>query len=154
MRHGKLINFRSSSVLYRFVSTQIDSERRFLFSVNTDQSDGSLSSTSILRDLVVRILNEWGAFLDINLYQEAIVHFLGGEGNLMQPTNILVNERVVGHQNMYLLDSETVLHVSSVVRHENTYRTQLNRMLQHTALKQMQWLNFNRETVQLITLKK
>jgi GxxExxY protein len=154
VQHGKLINFRSSSVQYRFVSTQLDSERRSFFSVSTDRWDDCVLSSSMLENHVNRILNEWGAFLDINLYQEAIIHFLGGEETLVKPVNILVNGRVVGYQNMCLLNSETALHVSSVVRHEKTYYNQLVRILQHTSLKRVQWVNFNREKIQLITLKK
>ncbi len=154
VRHGKLVNFHSSSVQYRFVSTQIDSERRSLFEVNTNCWDGSLLSSSVLRDLVVKVLNEWGSFLDINLYQEALVYFLGGEEVLMQSVDVFVNGGLVGRQNMHLLDSETGLHISSVIRHEQAYKKQLQRLLAHTSLQQMQWVNFNRNTVQLITLKK
>lgn len=154
MRHGKLINFSSPSVQYRFVSTNIDSERRFSFVVNMDHWDDHLPSSMALQNLVFKLLREWGAFLDISLYQEAVVHFLGGEDYLMRSVDIFVNRRVVGRQNMYLLDVKTGLHVSSVVRHAETYKKQLSRILQHTSLEQIQWLNFNRETIHLITLKK
>lgn len=154
VRYGKLLNFRSSSVQYRFVSTNIDSERRFSFVVNTDHWDEHLSSSVALQSLVVRLLGEWGAFLDVSLYQEAIVHFLGGEDNLMRFVDILVNKRVIGHQKMYLLDEKTGLHVSSVIRHAGAYQKQLSKILQHTSIEQIQWVNFSRETVQLTTLKK
>jgi len=154
MRHGKLINFCSPSVQYRFASTQIDSNCRFSFAVNTDQWDEHLPTSSALQGLVLKLLVEWGAFLDISLYQEAGVHFFGGEDNLMGSIDLFVNSRMVGHQNMYLLDDRTGLHISSVIRHVEMYKKQLSRMLQHTSLDQIQWLNFNRETIQLITFKK
>jgi GxxExxY protein len=154
VHHGKLINFISPSVQYRFVSTNINSERRFSFLVDTKELDDGLSSSPILKSIILKVLGEWGAFLDIGLYKDAVAHFLGGEDALIRPVDICVNNQVVGHQDMCLLNAETGLHISSVIRHPDTYGKQLSRMLEHTSLKQIQWLNFNRETIQLITLKK
>lgn len=112
------------------------------------------------------IQNELGRLCNESIYQaelihrcsscglKAISHFLGGEGTLMQPVEILVGGRLAGQQKMCLLDSETGLHVSSIIRYEKTYQKQLQRLLAHTSLKQMQWVNFSRENIQLITLKK
>jgi GxxExxY protein len=127
LAHGKLINFSSSSVQYRFVTTTIDAEQRFSFSVVESGWDAGLSSSSILRGIVPRLLEEWGCYLDVSLYREAIIH---------------------------LLDFETGFHVSSIIRHERTYRKQLQCLLEHTSLRQMQWVNFNRKNVEFITLKK
>ncbi len=154
LAHGKLINFASPSVQHRFVTTTIDAKQRFTFSINESNWDASLSSSPVLRGIVLRLLEEWGAFLDINLYKEAVVHFLGGEASLMQPVEIDVKGFHAGHQKMCLLDSETGLHVSSIIRYEQTYKKQLQRLLDHTSLKQMQWVNFNRKNIRLITLKK
>lgn len=152
--HGKLINFSSPSVQYRFVSTAIDFKKRFMFSVDEGEWDAKTSADQTLREIVLRLLSEWGAFLDISLYREAVIYFLGGEEALMHPVEVCVAGRSPGCQKMYLLDDVTGLHISSIIRHEQAYRQQLDRLLSHTALQQMQWVNFNRETIQLITLKK
>jgi GxxExxY protein len=154
LAHGKLINFASSSVQHRFVTTTIDAKQRFSFSVNESGWDASIPSSSTLRRIVLRLLEEWGAFLDISLYREAVVYFLGGETSLMHFVEISVHECPAGRQKMCLLAPETGLHISSVIRHEKTYREQLQRLLKHTPLKQMQWVNFNRKNIELITLKK
>jgi len=154
VRHGKLINLSSPSVQYRFVSTKIGSKKRFSFSVSDDGWNETLPSSPILQKVVCDLLREWGAFLDINLYREAMIHFLGGEEALQKPVSVVEADRVVGSQKMLLLDAETGLHVSSVIRHERTYKKQLSRLLKHTSLQQIQWVNLNREIVQLITLKK
>jgi len=93
-------------------------------------------------------------FLDVSLYRSAIYHILGGEDELVQPVDVVIDGQVVGNQKICLLDNETCLHVSSIIRHFESYKKQLLKILTHTRLKQVQWVNFNRETVQLITLKK
>ena len=154
LAHGKLINFTSPSIQHRFVTTTLDAKRRFSFSINDGSWNASLPSSPVLRGVVLRLLEEWGAFLDINLYKEAVVHFLGGKASLMRPVEISVEGCSAGRQKMCLLDFETGLHISSIIRHEQAYQKQLQRLLAHTSLKQMQWVNFNRENIQLITLKK
>jgi len=43
---------------------------------------------------------------------------------------------------------------SPAIQHFESYKKQRLKLLDHTSLKQLQWVNFNREKVQLITLKK
>lgn len=154
LQHGKLINFAATSVQSRFVSTNIDSKKRFSFTVDDHACARTLSSSKILREIGLHLLAEWGAFLDIHLYRDAIHHFLGGVEALMQPVELFVNGRLVGRQKMGLLDHETALHISSVIHHLDSYKKQLHRLIEHTHLKQIQWLNFNRDILHLITLNK
>ncbi len=154
LRHGKLVNFASASVQYRFISTQIDAEKRFSFRINDDAWVPDIPSSRVLQEIVLNLLSDWGAFLDISLYREAVFHFLGGEDQLMHPVDVCVDGRVVGHQKICLLDEDTGLHISSTIRYRESYQKQLSRMLEHTGLKQIQWVNFSRDAVYLTTLKK
>lgn len=154
LQHGKLINFASASVQYRFVSTNINREKRFSFVINDDALESHISSRKILREIVLNLLTEWGAFLDIGLYREAMFHFLGGEEQLIHSVDISVDGRIVGHQKMCILNENIGLHLSSAVRYQESYRKQLSRLLNHANLARIQWVNFNRNVIQLITLKK
>ncbi len=154
LRHGKLVNFSSSSVQHRFVSTSIDSSRRYSFTIDDNAWAADIPSSEKLREIVRDLLNDWGAFLDINLYREAIIHFLGGEEQLLSSVDFSVDGRFVGHQKIHLLDGSTCLHVSSTIRHRESYQKQLSRMLEHTALKQIQWVNFDRSEIHLVSLQK
>lgn len=154
LREGKLINFSSPSVQHRFVSTNIRPATRYAFTINDSSWDSHLSSSENLRGIIQNLLNEWGAFLDVNLYREAVFHFLGGEDELLVPIDISVNGRLIGHQKMHLLDEKTGIHISSTIQNIKQYRKQLIRMLSHTNLEQMQWINFCRSEIEFITLKK
>ena len=72
----------------------------------------------------------------------------------MQSVEVVVEGRAVGHQKICRLDDETCLYVSSTIRQFESYKNQLLKLLNHTPLKQVQWVNFNRKTIQLITLEK
>lgn len=154
LQFGKLINFSSPSVQHRFVTTNLNMETRRVFHVNANMWAAGLSSGELIRAVVQDLLLDWGAFLDVGLYRDAIHHFLGGEEALLRSIDVVVAGSVVGHQKICCLDDETCLHISSTIRHFDSYKKQLLKMLKHTGLKQMQWVNFNRENVQLITLRK
>lgn len=154
LRHGKLINFRPSSVQYRFVTSNLDVRKRMGFEVHDDNLLTDMPLSLVIKDVVSNLLAEWGSFLDINLYREALHHFLGRDNLLMQPVDVIFDGKIIGTQCLCLIDERTCLHVSSVIRHVESYKTHLLKMIHHTSVEQMQWVNFNRETVQLITLRK
>ena len=154
LHYGKLINFSSSSVQYRFVTTRLGCEKRMAYEIDDHFFRMDVSSSHPVRDIVHNLLTDWGAFLDVNLYREAIHHFLGGDNVLMRPVEIILGEDVVGSQKLCLLDNETSLHVSSVIHHVESYKRHLLKMLRNTNLAQMQWVSFNHENIQLVTLKK
>lgn len=154
LREGKLVNFSSPSVQHRFVSTNIEPETRYSFAIDDSEWAADIPSSEKLRVIVCELLSDWGAFLDINLYREAVFHFSGGEEQLLAPIDISVGERMVGHQKMHVLDEETALHISSTLRNIMPYRKQLHRVLSHTNLKQIQWINFCRNEIKLVTVRK
>jgi GxxExxY protein len=151
---GKLVNFGASSVTHRFVSTTITTEDRYKFAVLDQDFDLRSDLNQTLHRIVNMILQEWGAFLDINLYRAAIIHFLGGEEKMLMPVDFFLEGRSVGHQLMCLPFKGIGVHVSSVIKNPEGYRKQLVRMLSHSNLEQLQWINFSRDKVRLITLKK
>lgn len=154
LREGKLVNFSSPSIQHRFISTNIGSANRYSFAIDDRAWAADISSSGRLRAIVSDLLSDWGAFLDINLYREALFHFLGGEEQLLSSVDVFMGERIVGHQKMHLVDKETGLHISSTLRNVEPYRKQLLGILNHTRLNQIQWINFSRNEIKLITLKK
>lgn len=153
LTEGKLVNFGSSSVQNRFISTSISAEVRHSHEVLVGEWDGNSELSSKLPEIIRSIVAEWGTHLDVNLYREAIHHFLGGVEKLCVPVDVMLGGRCVGKQIMPVLDGNSILHVSSIVNRLKQYRKGLERMLCHTDLEQMQWINFCRNSIQLITLK-
>jgi len=152
LRHGKLINFRPSSVEHRFISTQLTPETRRQTIVDKADWDEPDETSLLLSQTVRSLIDDWGAFLDIDLYKEAILHFLPQQS--VQPIEICTNDRIIGHQNICLLQPNTGLHVSSIKEGIGMYGNHVRRLFNHTRLEHIQWINFNQSVIQMVSLKK
>ncbi|MEA2012300.1 MAG: GxxExxY protein [Verrucomicrobiota bacterium] len=93
VRHGKLINFTPLSVEYKFVSTSLDFQSRKRFSINNKNFEDRDSESAMLLNILTELLNNWGVFLDINLYNEALVFFLGGSEKVIHSVDIYVDKK-------------------------------------------------------------
>ena len=154
INYGKLINFRPTSVESKFVSTKLNISQRKNYKIDKDNWDSGNKSCQCLEDIIISLLDDWGAFLSILLYNEAICHFLGGMDKIKKPVEIYYNNRVVGHQNMLLIDNDTAFHLSGLARAQLSYEKNIIRLLKHTKLRQVNWLNFDKTKITLKTIKK
>jgi GxxExxY protein len=154
LHHGKLINFGPASVEHRFISTSLTPDDRKKFSIDTRRWDGSDMESSLLAETLCCLLKDWGVFLSVDLYTEALTHFLGGHQKAIRTVEISADGRVLGKQKITLLRQDTGLHVSAIWQNLPSYEKHLGKFFFHTGLKKLQWLNFNKNTVQMITIKK
>lgn len=152
LNHGKLINMRTGSVESRYVSTQLtgDAQRQYSFDVN---GWDSLDPDALrLQELVAELLCDWGAFLEVQLYREALIHFMGGADRVINPINIQVGHRVVGKQKVCLASKDVAFHLSAIKTHHASYKKHMTRLLNHSTLKKIHWINFQGANIQLKTL--
>jgi len=154
MNHGKLINMRPQSVQHIFISTRLTKKKRYKFIID-DGGWNDLDEDSIsLRQLLVSLLTEWGAFLDTNLFYDAINYFRGGEENVVKRIELLKDSRVLGTQRAHLLNSEIAFKISAATKTTFYYERHLHKFLNHTSLKAIQWINFNHDKIEFITISK
>ena len=154
VHHGKLINLFPKSVEHRFVSTRLTHERRRNM-IFDDSSWNELCVRGLgVRQLLEDLLFDWGAFLERSLYAEALTHFFCPEDLQGRPVNICVGGRVVGRQDVCLLEDDVSLHVSAITKNHLSYQRHLERIFEHTCLTRIQWINFNRDKVEMVSLKK
>ncbi|MDZ7302385.1 MAG: GxxExxY protein, partial [candidate division KSB1 bacterium] len=152
MQHGKLVNLRPPSVESRFVSTRLTAEKRHQYVIE-DQLWHELDDDSIwLKQFVIDLLNDWGAFLDTALYCDAINHFRGGKTNVVKRVKVVSGARVLGKQKANLLNSEVAYSISSKTKDDKFYERHLHKFIQHTTLKAIQWINFNHDHIQFKTV--
>jgi GxxExxY protein len=152
LQHGRLVNFRTQRVEHEFVSTTLThSERRRLNIVDGEWADSS-GASQLVRTKTVQLLEDWGAFLDVNLYRDALVYFLGGWEALSRSVAVQNGSRCAGTQRLNLLDEHTGLAVTSKRSAVGAMRDNLQRLLRHTPLKYLQWVNFNGHRVEFTTL--
>lgn len=154
LHHGKLINFRPTSVESRYVSTRLDRNDRMNFCLEGDLSPDNDGQSNSLKESLRGLIDEWGVFLEASLYREALLHFLNGPETGIQPVDISVNGRIAGSQKMCILNPTTAWHLSATRLHLPSYEAHIARLLSHTRLKQIHWINFNQRIITFKTLKK
>lgn len=152
--HGKLVNFRPSSVEHRFISTRLAAHERYAVRFEHCFWKEICPDDTLVREKTHDLMMDWGCFLDVELYKEALIHFLGGYEKRIQPVDVCVDNRVVGIQKVCVLQEDSALHVSSVKKHKEAYQKHIERLFKHTRLTRIQWVNFNQNKVEMITLKK
>ena len=152
VNHGKLINFRTSSVEYRFVSTTLDIHSRGDYNINLETFDNNKKSI-LLVDIIRDLLKDWGAFLDLNLYHEAVIYFLGGKEKVMTPIDIVRDSRVIGQQAVCKLDERIAFHFSALTKNFKSYERNIKRLLSHTKLDSIEWVNFDKRNIEFKTIK-
>lgn len=152
--HGKLVNLRAESVEHEFVNAPLTRAERTSFEVNTKCFKPTPKAAGYLCDLLVPMLHDWGTCLEVSLYAEAATHFLGGEAQVVQPVDVLWEGRKVGMQRFRLLSPETAFKITGFEAEHRGYEVELHRMLDHTALNFIQWINVGRRMVTFKTLSK
>ncbi len=151
---GKLVNFRTAGVESQFVNTQLTLAKRREFSVDASRwvqlCDRCETAARLLEDL----LRDWGGFLETSLYLEAITHFLGGESAVLARIPVSRQGRLLGTQPVQLLSSDVALRMTALTENHDEFEVHLQRMLSHSQLRGIQWVNLNHHVVQWTTLTK
>lgn len=154
MRHGSLANFRPEKVQHEFLSTRLTPEKRRQFKIEDSAWLSVDGKSRWLRDTVIALLNDWGAFLEIGLYREAVTHFLGGPEGVLQPIPIHSNGRLIGSQSVHLLTNDITFAFTAISAKHSEMQDHQTRFLKHTHLRCIQWINFDRDQIEFRTLQK
>jgi GxxExxY protein len=149
--HGKLLNFRTPRVTHEFVSSSLCKTDRHQYNMDLTMWDAADEAGFRFRALVEELVEEWGLFLEASLYQEATVHFLGGEDQVTQFVDIQNDGCAVGRQKFSLLDEQTAFFITAV-KHEAEYEKYLRNVVQHSRLRRIQWVNFNNHDIKFVTV--
>ncbi len=152
LQHGKLLNFRASSVECEYVSTTLTFQDRLDFKMITSGFFEKSDRCRLLQTSLESLLGEWGTRLDKNLYSDALTHFLGGVETVVSSVDVYDKQRVVGSQKMHLLDQKTAFHLSSVRDAQRSYENNLRHLISHTTLSAVQWVNMSGNSITLKTL--
>ncbi len=151
-QHGKIINFRPPSIEHEFVSTTLtQSARRSLSIIDINWNHDS-EPASRLKTMTIELLKDWGAFLDTDLYTEALCNLYCDGVEIIQPIEIQSGTSTLGTQNIPLLSPTETFCMSSVRNGISTYQTHLQRFLRHTDLKHLHWINMNSHNIEFKTL--
>lgn len=150
----KLLNLRTPKVqglLRRSPLHRVD-RRQFTLDANRWQAQSGECDEVLRR--IQELLKDIGAFLEARLYEEALVHFFGGELRCTRRIEIRRGELELG-THRFCCHSEDMAFVVTAF-HENSaaHEAQLRRLLRLTPLRGMQWFNLDHAHLQAMTLLK
>lgn len=154
LAHAKILNMRSGSVQYEFVSTTVTNTDRYAFSLDFDLWQDRDADSRWLRETIRRLIEEWGLFLDVTLFYEAIEHLRGGTANVIRPVVITLGKNPIGRQPSHLMNSHTAFKITAISNDVDQFEKRLLKFLSITSLQAIQWINFNRHNVCFKTLER
>ncbi|MGA2245662.1 MAG: hypothetical protein ABSH48_11735 [Verrucomicrobiota bacterium] len=111
-------------------------------------------SCVVLRQTIIDLLQDWGAFLDWALYQEAPIHFLGGTSNVERRVNLKRGRLDLGGQPMFDHAPGVAFRITAYTESQNHIESHLRRLLALTELKAIQWINLNHARIEFTTVQK
>lgn len=147
--HGKLVNVRPEAVEHEFVNTQWDRAKRTSFEVCLARWQRS-SIVHDLPDILVPLLRDFGAGLELGLYEEAIAHLLGTDCSEM-PHPVRMAGREVGQQQFRVIAPGVALKLTAL-DDLHDFESHALRLLAHTDLCKIAWVNIHPKQVTFTTL--
>ena len=154
MRDGLLVNLRPDSVEKEFVSTTLDLNQRRQIKLYVNEWIVVSDECDRWRQLLLELLTEWGAFLEIPLYCDAMVHFYGGTDAVRRRIPIYDGNTLVGTHEVCLLDENTAFAITGLKTKQLTMAAHFQRFLNHTKLTHLQWVNMNNHDIEFRTIKR
>jgi hypothetical protein len=153
MHHGLLINLRPGQVKKRYVSTTLDVAARRRIVVHDSEWQAINESSQRLHRLFLELLADWGAFLQLSLYREAIVHFFGGPAEALQRIPVYDGKAIIGTHEVCLIAKDTALALTALKEGRDQMKDHLRRFLGHTELAHIQWINMDNHEIEFRTLE-
>ena len=92
-------------------------------------------------ELITELMTEWSTFLDIQLYKEAILHFLA-----ISPVQQCLR--------FCPIDKTTLIHFTTLNRKKAAYCKNLKKYLNATKYQRIEWVNFDQNQIELQSLSK
>jgi len=149
---GKLVNFRPPKVDGCVHATRISPEARRQVNLDTTRWRDVTPECATLRETMGELLADWGAFLEVALYQEALTHLLGGESSVAQRVPLHRNGLALGTQRFHVHSPGTAFRVTAVSDGAEGIEAHLRRLLALTDLQAIQWINLDHADIRLVTL--
>lgn len=154
--HGKLVNVGPELVEHEFVNTTLTRANRTRFAIDDSDWNEPPTDRRGLREVLVAVLRDWGTGLELPLYAEVLTHFLGGEALVVRDVDVVVDGRWIGRQSMCLAAPDAAFQLTQITDAEGLRRFSDHacRLLRHTSLGRIQWINITLHQVTFRTLRR
>jgi GxxExxY protein len=147
LAHGKLVNLRKESVEHEFVNTTLRHGDRTGFETVDVQWSDKAPGAARFREVLTALLRDWGTGLDLQLYEEALTHLLGGEAQVVAEVEVRTPEHTLGHHKMRLAAPRVAFALTALPDADADYESHTRRLLRHTELEAVLWANIGLKMV-------
>ena len=149
---GKLLNFRPAKVEGQLRATGIShADRRQLRIDSTAWHDIAPGCTK-LRTLMLELLADWGGYLEFEHYEDALIHFFGGDKQVEHRLPLSRAGVSLGTQRFLCHAPKVAFRLTAFTAGIDTAEAQLRRLLALSDLHVIQWINLNRSDIRMTTL--
>jgi len=146
---AKLVNFRAGRVRGKLCYNPLTDTTRSGAQFETRNWHPKSEACELLLEQLRMMVVDWGTHLSVRLYNEAMVHFNGGEARCLQRV-------AVGALGTHVVQSHApglAFLITGVTSGIADYRTHLSRLISHLDLTGMHWFNFNHAMIECETLE-
>ena len=152
VRRVKLINLGSTQVRGKLLRNALTKLERFSPRLSPAQWTPLTSGCERLVGHLKELIKDWGTHLDSRLYNEALVHHFGGEGQCFHRANVTLGGQPLGTHLLQLHSPGHAFTTTAFSTFNPAYRRHLEMVLACTGLDAIQWLNLNRSRLEITTL--
>ena len=149
---AKLLNFRASRVQGRLRFTPLTQAQRRQIVCDDSRWRPLSPRCEPLKQRTLEVLADWGAYLDSRLYEEALVHYCGGEERCASRVVVARDGIELGTHRIQSHAEGLFFIVTAFANGTDEQRRHIERLLRLTGLRGVQWINLSHATVQLITI--
>jgi GxxExxY protein len=155
IRLVKLLNFGEAKVRGKLLCNALSEADRFR---STMRATGWKPLGHRCEELLTQLrelIHDWGTHLDYRLYNEALIHYLGGDANCLRRVELLSGGVKLGTHLVPHHDREYGFILTGFNRHEPSYRRHLEVLLQHSSsLRGIHWINLDHSVQEVTTIER
>lgn len=153
LAHGKVINVRPSLVEHDFVNcpSRLANLREPTI-VDRNWNSRALGGEEF-RHHVMSLVSDWGSGLESQLYEEALIHFLGGEETVVNSVPVMSRNEHLGYQRMRLVSPNTAFKITALQDRLDDFEKQARKLVHHTTLTAIHWANLTQKSVTFTTIQ-
>ncbi len=152
--HGKLINVRPEVVDHEFVNTQWMHQERTLFQVETTRWNSALAGAVQFHDFLAGLMRDLGTGLGIELYEEAVEHYFGGEDQVDAEVSVNIEGHSLGRQLFRLIAPGIAFKITGLDGNLEHFENHARKLLTHVELRAIAWVNVTMKKVTFVTLER
>lgn len=153
VNHVKLLNFRSGKVQGKLLFNPFLDDKRRAIQWDEDNWRSISPQCDELKSRLRALLEDWGACLEVRLYNEALIHFFGGEMKCTRRLPVRLDGMELGSHTAQSHADGLCFFLTAFTTGLTAQRSHIRRLQALTRLRAIQWINFNHTTVQLFTIQ-